>query len=130
MAETWSKVVVSLDTLDPAMLDLLSHLLFEAGAIGVEVDYAQGYLENHLNLFGELAEPLPKERLEHETELIAFFEEMPDLDNLKTQLESQYSDPLRLEASEIENENWQEKASNPIPGPSKTRSAACVNALS
>ena len=46
MAETWSKVVVSLDTLDPAMIDLLSHLLFEAGAIGVEVDYAQGYLEN------------------------------------------------------------------------------------
>ena len=108
MAETWSKLVVSLDTLDPAMIDLLSHLLFEAGAIGVEVDYAQGYLENHPNLFGELAEPLPKERLEHETELIAFFEEMPDLNSLKTQLESQYSDPFRLEASEIENENWQE----------------------
>ena len=36
MAETWSKLVVSLDTLDPAMIDLLSHLLFEARAIGVD----------------------------------------------------------------------------------------------
>ncbi len=40
IAETWSKVV-SLDTLDPAMIDL-SHLLLKAGAIGVGRTFPKG----------------------------------------------------------------------------------------
>ncbi|MDO4432423.1 MAG: 50S ribosomal protein L11 methyltransferase [Aerococcaceae bacterium] len=107
--ENWIKVVVTLDVLDPTTIDLLSHTLFDAGAIGVEVDYAQGYLENHPNLFGELAEPLPKERLEHPTEIIAYFEEEQDVEALEARLRLLVADePFSVTQTIIPNENWQE----------------------
>ena len=109
MEKTWIKIVLTLDTLDPVVIDLLSHGLFEAGAIGVEVDYAQGYLENHPNLFGELAEPLPAAILNHDTEIIAFFEEKQDEILLKQQLSGYIGDlELSLVQTEVPNENWQE----------------------
>lgn len=107
--ENWVKVVVTLDTLEATTIDLLSHLLFEQGAIGVEVDYAQGYLENHPNLFGELATPLPKEILEHQTEIIAYFEEEQDEKTLYNVLRPFCVDiPMGLVQTIIPNENWQD----------------------
>lgn len=107
--ENWIKVVVTLDTLDATTIDLLSHVLFEQGAIGVEVDYAQGYLENHPNLFGELADPLPKEILEHQTEIIAYFEKEQDATLLEQALSPiAGAIPFVVEQTMIPNENWQD----------------------
>lgn len=109
LEKTWIKIVLTLDTLDPVVIDLLSHGLFEAGAIGVEVDYAQGYLENHPNLFGELAEPLPDAILNHDTEIIAFFETKQDEENLRQQLMTYVGELMfSVTQTEVPNENWQE----------------------
>ncbi|MBF6977663.1 50S ribosomal protein L11 methyltransferase [Aerococcaceae bacterium zg-BR22] len=104
----WNKVVLTVDTLETYLIDLASHFFFEIGSIGVEVDYAQGYLENHPNLFGELPEELPISRLEHDTEIIAFFEEAVDLAFMEAELSNIFGDlPFELELTQQADEQWQ-----------------------
>lgn len=109
MQEEWIKLVVSLDLLESDKIDLISYALFELNALGVEVDYAQGYLENHPNLFGELAGPIPAERLAHPTEIIAYFEREPNQVQLRESIQSIVGDlSYEINLSHIKDENWQE----------------------
>lgn len=107
MEQSW-KVTLTLDTLDATLIDLLSHVLFEQGATGIEVDYAQGYLENHPNLFGELAEAIPKERLEHPTEIIAYYDEEQSLAEIQSRIATLTALDYQLEQVVVPHENWQE----------------------
>ncbi|WP_124058822.1 50S ribosomal protein L11 methyltransferase [Vaginisenegalia massiliensis] len=107
--QNWQKVLVTTTTIDPNEIDLMSQQLFSHGAIGLEVDYAQGYLENNPNLFGEIADPLPKERLEHDTEIIAYYETPIELDQLKEELQVLVPQVhFSLTHENVEDENWQQ----------------------
>lgn len=110
MQTKWQKVILRTQTVEPSLLDLFSHLFFEAGAIGVEVDYAQGYLENHPNLFGEIA-PDPHERdLSHETEVIAFFDQEIASGDLEASIRNTVGQvDFTLEFGLQEDEQWQTK---------------------
>lgn len=103
----WYKVIVSTQHLADDMIDLVSYRLFEIGGIGVEVDYAEGYLENHPNLFGELAGPIPKERLEHPLEIIAYFEKEPKVADIEALVQDVMPLDYVVTVDEVEDEDWQ-----------------------
>lgn len=104
----WFKVVLAMTNRESDIIDLLTNFFFEQGSIGVEVDYAHGYLENHPNLFGEIAQEMPKERLLHDTEVIAYFDEIQDLDALSKGIKQlDMNIMFSLEQSEQKDENWQ-----------------------
>lgn len=106
--QTWTKVVFSVGDLDPDAIDYISHLFFEAGAIGVEVDYAHGYLENHPNLFGEILEEPNRRSLDHDTEIIAYFENQQGMDSVKETIRDQFADLSYQWLEEtIEDQAWQ-----------------------
>lgn len=110
MENQWQKVVLRTQTVEPDLLDLFSHLLFEAGAIGVEVDYAQGYLENHPNLFGEMTQDTYERDLSHDTEIIAFFDQEVKPHELEEMLGQTIKGVVfTLEFSLQEDEQWQSK---------------------
>lgn len=106
--KTWTKFIVTINTVESDVIDLISNSLFELGSIGVEVDYAHGYLENHPNLFGEILEEIPKERLEHDTEIIAYFEEDFSIEIIDAQIShllKNYKFSINKETQE--DEQWQ-----------------------
>lgn len=104
----WTKVIVATSSLEPIVLDQISDILFELGAQGTQVNYAQGYLENRPNLFGEVAEPLSQAYLEHPTEITGYFPEQPDIAQIEavfTQMLPEIAVSIRAET--VPNENWQ-----------------------
>lgn len=108
MEVNWYKLVISTKTIEPATIDLISHYLFEMGSLGVEVDYAQGYLENHLNVFGEIVEEPSKERLEHDTEIIAYFDQVIEIESICQWLATDLGDPsAKVAVSQQADEKWQ-----------------------
>lgn len=48
MDKVWKEIKVTLDSLQTADIDLVNYYLNEAGAVGNEIKYAQGYLETIL----------------------------------------------------------------------------------
>lgn len=106
--DQWLKVTLSTPEIAPDLIDYLSNLLFEAGAIGLEVDYAQGYLENHENLFGEIPETPNLRDLSHETEIIAYYRDQVDLGPLKDLIAENLPDlAFQLDQTWIQEEAWQ-----------------------
>lgn len=108
MAEIWQEIKITINTIEPAIIDLVNYYLGEAGAIGTEITYAQGYLENHPNLFGEIPEELPEDYLTHPAEVIGYVEEDLDLEALKKALDTIESLEYDISLSDLEAENWQQ----------------------
>ncbi|MBK0347938.1 50S ribosomal protein L11 methyltransferase [Aerococcaceae bacterium zg-ZJ1578] len=106
--QLWNKVVLTVNTTEASLIDLASNLFFELGSIGVEVNYAPGYLDNHPNLFGEIRDELIQSQLNHDTEIIAFFEDEVDLADIKAELAMIFGElPFQLEQGQQEDEQWQ-----------------------
>lgn len=106
MSEKWTKVSVTLNSLQADIIDLVNYYLNELGALGTEINYAQGYLENHPNLFGEIPEELPEDYLNHPTVVVGYFDQFNKLSRLKQSLDLIDSLEYELEVNEIMNENW------------------------
>lgn len=73
----WAKLIIETETIQPAVLDYVSYYLMDQGALGTEIKYAQYYLENHPNLFGEIVEPLSTSYLNHPVQVIGYFDNRP-----------------------------------------------------
>ncbi|MBG9988057.1 50S ribosomal protein L11 methyltransferase [Aerococcaceae bacterium DSM 111176] len=109
--EQWNQLIVSFSSIDTSIIDYVNYALFEIGALGTEVKYAQDYLENHPNLFGEIPMDLPTSYIEHPVEVLGYFELEPDQEQLEQiqQLLSIYGDEtFELRVESIQNENWQQ----------------------
>ncbi|MGX7091446.1 50S ribosomal protein L11 methyltransferase [Hutsoniella sourekii] len=77
MSNEYYQLIVTIDSKEAIVIEGISQVLFDLGALGTQVNYAQGYLENHPNLFGEIPEKLPQEILDHATEIVGYFQEDP-----------------------------------------------------
>ena len=109
--EQWNQLIVSFSSIDTSIIDYVNYALFEIGALGTEVKYAQDYLENHPNLFGEIPIDLPISYIEHPVEVLGYFEQEPNQEQLTQiqQLLSIYEDEtFELHVESIKNENWQQ----------------------
>ncbi|XJS11500.1 50S ribosomal protein L11 methyltransferase [Aerococcaceae bacterium WGS1372] len=106
MSEKWTKVSITINSLQADVIDLVNYYLSEMGAIGTEINYAQGYLENHPNLFGEIPEELPDDYLNHPVVVVGYFESAVDLVNLEQSLGLIEDLVYEVEINEIINENW------------------------
>ncbi len=106
----WHKLIISFESVQPDLIDYVNFLLFETGALGTEIKYAQDYLENNPNLFGEIPMELPKEYLEHAMEVWGYFEAQDD--TVKDQIEENLShfkdENFHIYWEAIANENWQQ----------------------
>ncbi|HBY89169.1 MAG: 50S ribosomal protein L11 methyltransferase [Ruoffia tabacinasalis] len=108
MDKIWKEIKVTLDSLQTVDIDLVNYYLNEAGAVGNEIKYAQGYLENHPNLFGEIPEELPEDYLNHPVEVIGYYESEIDLEKLEEQLKTVGTSDFKIEVADLETENWHE----------------------
>lgn len=102
----WIQVTIEFDSKSSDWIDWVSHLLFEYGALGTQVDHAEGYLENHDNRFGEILLAKPQEVFP--TAVSGFFdhpiEEQAITDFFADQLPLAHS----LHLSPLESEDWHE----------------------
>lgn len=73
----WDKLIIETETIQPDVLDYISYYLMDQGALGTEIKYAQYYLENHPNLFGEIVEPLSTAYLNHPVQVVGYFKNQP-----------------------------------------------------
>ena len=71
--KNWYKVILETTNKEGELIELVSNLFFELGSIGVEVNYAQGYLESDENLFGEILDEEILKVLDRDTEIISYF---------------------------------------------------------
>ena len=106
MSEQWTKVSVTMNSLRPDIIDLVNYYLNDLGALGTEINYAQGYLENHPNLFGEIPEELPEDYLNHPTVVVGYFDGFNHLSTLQQSLDLIEDLEFNIEVNEIMNENW------------------------
>lgn len=106
MTKKWTKISITINSLQADVIDLVNYYLNDMGAIGTETNYAQGYLENHPNLFGEIPEELPEDYLNHPVVVVGYFEETVDTVDLSQSLELIADLEFELDVSDIENENW------------------------
>ena len=105
----WQRLTLSFDTVDPQFIDWVSYLLSEAGATGLDIHYAQDYLENHPNLFGEIALPPSQANLDHPVEIWAYYDDGVDQAQVVNQVQAQVEDQIvAFTWQTIEEENWQE----------------------
>lgn len=109
--EQWNQLIVSFSSIDTSIIDYVNYALFEVGALGTEVKYAQDYLENHPNLFGEIPLDLPNSYLEHPVEVLGYFEEIPSkekIEDIKLILSMYEKETFEIRVESIKNENWQQ----------------------
>ncbi|UUX34327.1 50S ribosomal protein L11 methyltransferase [Fundicoccus culcitae] len=107
MVETYYYITItsSIETSD--QIDLVSHVLFEAGALGTQVSYAPDYLDNHPDLFGEIPLKLPQWYLEHATEVEGYFDTMPNVFEIKHQLQEMFpTETFNVVEGKLDHENW------------------------
>lgn len=108
MNQTWKQIVVSLKGNDNLDIERVSHLMFEAGAIGLEVDYAEDYLKGD-NEFGQIEYISTPEELKHPTLIRAYFELDIDINKLRDAIKKVQIDSfIDIQESIIEQENWEE----------------------
>lgn len=104
----WYKVILETTNKEGELIELASNLFFELGSIGVEVNYAQGYLENEENLFGEIFDEKLLKKLDRNTEIIAYFNEPMELSELEFSIKKLFNQaPFKLTQNKQLNENWQ-----------------------
>lgn len=104
----WKQIDLFLDCqASPDLIDYACHLLFESGALGSQVQYAPGYLENHPNLFGELPAAKPQKEFTNQTQVSAFFDKKVNLTELESHLHSQGLTDFQIACQDLEIENWQ-----------------------
>lgn len=106
MVETWKEIKITLNSLQTNEIDLVNYYLNEAGAVGNEIKYAQGYLENHPNLFGEIPVDLPEDYLNHPVEVIGYYESSIHLDELEANLNTIENIEFKIESNDLKTENW------------------------
>lgn len=106
--QQWHQVTLIADDLSDDMIDYINYLYFELGAKGTQVKYAKDYLKNTLNLFGTLEDPSATD-LDRPTQIEAYFEELPDMKHLESELKSYLKEShWQLETTTVQEENWQE----------------------
>ncbi|OFK62443.1 hypothetical protein HMPREF2811_10305 [Globicatella sp. HMSC072A10] len=106
--KNWYKVILETTNKESELIELVSNLFFELGSIGVEVNYAQGYLENDENLFGEIFDEEMLKVLDRDTEIIAYFNEPMELSELEFSVKKLFNQiPFKLTQNKQLNENWQ-----------------------
>lgn len=103
----WQRVVLTVSELDSEVIEWISHLMFEMGAQGTEVNAAEDYLDQQENLFGEIPLELTKEQLAKHTEIIGYFDGEVDLAALNEQFKEAISVEFDLKIEEVIEENWQ-----------------------
>lgn len=104
----WYKVTLETTNKEGDLIELASNLLFELGSIGVEVNYAQGYLDQQENLFGEIFDEKLLKELDRDTEIIGYFNDLVELSDLEFALKKIFNQiPFKLTQNKQENENWQ-----------------------
>lgn len=74
MTEPWYTIKIITQSLTADEIEFLSYQLVEAGCQGIQVERAEGYLENHPNLFGEIPMEKSIEELEKPLELVGYYE--------------------------------------------------------
>ncbi|MBG9983214.1 50S ribosomal protein L11 methyltransferase [Aerococcaceae bacterium DSM 111020] len=106
----WHKLIISFASIEPELIDYVNFQLFEEGALGTEIKYAQDYLENNPNLFGEIPMELPQEYLEHAVEVWGYFETANEQikDRIEAGLSHFEDDTFNIHWETIANENWQQ----------------------
>lgn len=108
MTEDYFQITVISSVKEADQIDLINHVLFEAGALGTQVSYAAGYLENHPDLFGEIPLELPDWYLNHATEVEGYFDTLPDKTDIQGELERMFpSTEFTITDGKIDHENWQ-----------------------
>lgn len=106
----WNRLIVSFQSVESTFIDYVNYLLFEFGAIGTEVKYAQDYLDNHPHLFGEIPLALTKDELDHWVEIWGYFEEVPDdatIKQISTEIQAFTTEAFEVNVQTIEDDNWQ-----------------------
>ena len=104
----WHRVVLTVNELEAVVIEWISHLMFEMGAQGTEVNAAHDYLEDKENLFGEIPLELSQELLEQHTEIIGYFEGEVDSETLNQQFEKALRETkFDLKVEPVVEENWQ-----------------------
>lgn len=106
--QQWHQVTLIADDLSDDTIEYINYLYFELGAKGTQVKYAKDYLKNTLNLFGTLEDPSATD-LDRPTQIEAYFEELPDMKHLESELKSYLKEShWQLETTTVQEENWQE----------------------
>lgn len=105
MQESWISVSISLNSIESDEIELLTHALFMAGALGVEVE-DQHYLNNTPNWYGEIRlAPTQQD----ETKVKAYFDsEIDEAALLSTMQNWLPHRDISCVLDEIKNDNWQE----------------------
>lgn len=104
----WHRVVLTVNELESVVIEWITHLMFEMGAQGTEVNAAHDYLGHDENLFGEIPLELPQELLNQHTEIIGYFEDDVDIDTLRQQFKEELTETkFELKVEPVVEENWQ-----------------------
>lgn len=101
----WYKLDVLLAEEDPLLIEELSFLLTEGQALGIEYDGLDDYLDNDLNLFGELRDPetMPPQMI---PKITAYFDDQDLLEENIKKLQSLAID-FKLQWQSVPGEDWQ-----------------------
>ena len=109
MTKRWLTMDIEGKDLSAETLDNLSFLLYDIGAVGVEMSYAHDYLNNHANLFGEIHDPLTQEVLDHPTVITAYFEDQVSVEQVKQAIKNfGIHDNVTIQERLVVEENWQQ----------------------
>lgn len=84
----WQRVILTLTLADNLRIEVMSEILREHGALGVEIEYAGDYLKNEANLFGDLPVELPPHLQDHPSQVIGYFDSTWQKGNLEAALAS------------------------------------------
>lgn len=108
MKKQWTTFDIVGHDFSAETLDNLSYLLYDMGADGVEISYAQNYLHHHDNYFGEIHDPLPAEILNHPTIVTAYFGTNIDTSEIKQSFEDfGIQEEFTIHQGSLVEENWQ-----------------------
>ena len=101
----WNKINVILNEKTPVIVESISYILMEHGALGLEYNHLDEYIDNDENLFGELRELKDPQDTIKAGEICGYFEVEKDLLELQNKLK-QVSQIHRIEISALKAEDW------------------------
>lgn len=102
----WNKIEVSLLTEDPLVIENVTYLLTEYQALGIEYEEIDQYLDNDLNLFGEIREEPVSKPISQSPMIRAYFDDQVDLNQIIEQIHSSYPQ-FKVEYQTVQEEDWQ-----------------------
>lgn len=103
----YQEIILTLTTKRSDRIEWLAYLLVEFGAEGVQVKYAEDYMTNTDNLFGEIPQDLSPDLLDHPCQLIGSYYGQTDKKTLQDYLLAEASWIQSIQVEDRTEKNWQ-----------------------